>query len=347
MLNNPYGIAFAAMALDHAHIYGMAEGLVKAGARLKWVFDHSRSRAEDFVRAFPETAIAASEEEILRDPEVLLVAAAAVPSERWGLGLRVLEAGKDYFTDKSPFTTLEQLEQARRKTVETGRKYMVYYGERLNSEAALYAEALIREGAIGRVVQVAGFGPHRLQAEKRPDWFFEKEKYGGILTDIGCHQIEQFLHYTGAKDARILYARAGNTGNPEYPGLEDFGDAALAGDNGAAHYFRVDWLTPSGLGTWGDGRTWILGTEGYIEIRRNIDIARDREGEHVYLVNREGEQHIKAKGQVPVTFYRELIEDCLNRTEKAMTQEHAFKAAELALKLQEAAMPMAPAKENG
>ena len=37
-------------------------------------------------------------------------------------------------------------------------------------------------------------------------------------------------------------------------------------------------------------------------------------------------------------FFGQLILDCLNRTENAMTQEHAFKAAELCLTAQEKAV---------
>lgn len=334
----PGEFVFAAIALDHGHIYGMTNGLLEAGATLKWVYDPDPAKTEAFAKKFPQVKVARSEEEIFADPEVKLVAGAAVPSERCALGLRAMDAGKDYFTDKTPFTTLGQLEAARKKAKETGLKYMVYYSERLHVEAAIYAGQLIQQGAIGRVVQVIGFGPHRLNASQRPDWFFKMEKYGGILCDIGSHQVEQFLFYADCKDAKVVHSKVANYNNPQYPELEDFGDATLIGDNGATHYFRVDWLTPNGLGTWGDGRTTILGTDGYIELRKYIDIARDKQGDHVYLVNHEGEFHFNVHGQVGYPFFGELILDCINRTEKAMTQEHAFKAAELCLKAQEMAV---------
>ncbi|MEK5645110.1 oxidoreductase [Paenibacillus rhizosphaerae] len=334
----PGEFVFAAAALDHGHIYGMCNGLIEAGATLKWVYDPEPARSRAFADKFPQVQIADSLEQVLGDPEVRLVAAAAVPSERCALGLQVMDAGKDYFTDKTPFTSLDQLEAARRKVKETGQKYAVYYSERLHVESAVYAGQLVQKGAIGRVIQVTGFGPHRLNAPSRPDWFFEKDKYGGILCDIGSHQIEQFLFYAGCKDAKVLHSKVANYNNPDYPELEDFGDATLVGDNGATQYFRVDWFTPDGLGTWGDGRTIILGTEGYIELRKYIDIARDPRGEHVYLVNGDGEQHFEVKGKVGYPYFGQLILDCLNRTENAMTQEHCFKAAELCLKAQEAAV---------
>ncbi|MBB3113067.1 putative dehydrogenase [Paenibacillus phyllosphaerae] len=334
----PGEFTIAAIALDHGHIYGMVNGLIEAGATLKWVYDRDPARAEAFARTYPQVKIAASEEEILADPQVHLVAGAAITSERCALGLRVMDAGKDYFTDKAPFTTLEQLESARAKVRETGKKYAVYYSERIHVESAVYAGELIEQGAIGRVLQVTGFGPHRLNAPSRPDWFFEREQYGGILCDIGSHQVEQFLYYAGCKKAEVLHSKIANYNNPDYPELEDFGDATLLGDNGATQYFRVDWFTPDGLGTWGDGRTIILGTEGYIELRKYIDVARERSGNHVYLVNQTGEYHFNVSGQVGYPYFGQLILDCLNRTENAMTQEHAFMAAELCLRAQQEAI---------
>ncbi|WP_135556080.1 Gfo/Idh/MocA family protein [Paenibacillus cymbidii] len=334
----PGQFVIAAIALDHGHIYGMVNGLLEAGATVKWVYDRNPAKSEAFTRRYPQVQIASSEEQVLSDPEVHLIAGAAITSERCALGLRVMDAGKDYFTDKAPFTTLEQLRMARAKVLETGKKYMVYYSERLHVESAVYASQLIRQGAVGRIVQVTGFGPHRLNASSRPDWFFQKDRYGGILCDIGSHQIEQFLFYAGCKKAEVLHSKVANYTCPDYPELEDFGDATLLGDNGATHYFRVDWLTPDGLATWGDGRTIIWGTEGYIELRKYIDIARDQTGNHVYLVNKEGEYHFHVDGQVGYPFFGELILDCLNRTENAMTQEHAFMAAELCLRAQDMAI---------
>lgn len=334
----PGDFIFAAVSLDHGHIYGMTNGLLEAGGTLKWVYDPDPAKAAAFAKRYPQVQIAEDEQQILQDPEVKLVAGAAVPSERCALGLRVMDHGKDYFTDKCPFTTLDQLEQARKKVAETGLKYAVYYSERLHVESAVHAGDLIKDGAIGRVLQVLGLGPHRLNAPSRPQWFFEKAKYGGILIDIGSHQIEQFLYFAGCRDAEVVSSRVANYNHKEYPELEDFGDANLIGDNGATNYFRVDWFTPDGLSTWGDGRTLILGTEGYIELRKYVDIARDRAGDQLYLVNNEGEFHFSLAGKVGYPFFGQLILDCLNRTENAMTQEHAFKAAELCLIAQEKAI---------
>lgn len=330
----PGDFFIAAAHLDHGHIYGQCNGLVEAGAELRWVYDPDPAKVAAFVAQYPGVKAARSLDEVLDDAEVKLVASAAIPAERGSLGCRILRAGKDYFTDKAPFTTLEQLEVARKTVGETGRKFAVYYGERLHVECAVHAGFLVKAGAIGKVVQTLGTGPHRLSASSRPAWFFERQKYGGILCDIGSHQCEQFLFFTGATDAEILSANVNNVANPDDPELEDFGECSLRGNNGTSGYFRVDWLTPAGLSTWGDGRLIILGTEGYIELRKYTDITTSHGGNQLLLVDSQGEHRISCHGQVGYPFFGALILDCLEGTETAMRQEHTFKAAELSLRAQ-------------
>jgi predicted dehydrogenase len=321
----------AAIRLDHGHIYGMCNGLTEAGATLKWVYDPDPKKADAFKAKFPQAKVAASLDDVLADPEIHLVAAAAVASERGPLGCKVMEAGKDYFTDKTPFTTLEQLAQAKEVVARTKRKYFVYYSERLHNEAGMFATDLMDQDVIGRVIQVVSLAPHRLSKSSRPDWFFQRDKFGGILCDIGSHQFEQFLTYTRSTDATISHAAIGNFANLDHPEFEDFGEACLVGNTGSLNYIRVDWFTPDGLSTWGDGRTFILGTKGYIELRKYVDIARDDTSDHVYITDEKGEHRLDVAGKVGYRFFGQFILDCLNRTENAMTQSHAFKAAELCL----------------
>ena len=331
-------LSFSVIGLQHDHIYSMCRSLMDAGAVLRFAFDKDPLSLGRFLKAFPNAEAARCELEVLEDGETRLVAGAAVTCERAALGIRVLESGKDYFTDKGPFTKMEQLDAVKRAVERTGKKYMVCYSERLQSECSVYAGMLIQEGKIGKVVSVTGLGPHRLNADSRPAWFFQKEQYGGILCDIGSHQFEQFLSFSGAEDAQVLSARAVNFAHPEWPDLEDYGDAHLVAANGVAGYLRVDWFTPDGLSSWGDVRTVITGTEGSIELRKNCDVASARPGgDHLYLVTKRGETYIDAKGKAGFPFFRRLIDDCLERTETAMTQAHVFKAAQLCLTAQQIA----------
>ncbi|MBN2506472.1 MAG: Gfo/Idh/MocA family oxidoreductase [Verrucomicrobia bacterium] len=334
----PGEFPFAAIGLDHGHIYGQCNGLIEAGAHLAWVFDPDPAKVRTFCDTYPGVRAARAEAEVLEDPDVRLVAGAPVPCERTPLGLRVMDHGKDYFADKPAMTTLAQLDAARRKAAETGRIFAVYYAERLHVEAAVHAGRLIRQGAIGRVIQVLGLGPHRLNPSSRPAWFWDPAQYGGILVDIGSHQIEQFLHYAAASAASVLHSKTANYHCPDHPAFQDFGDATLLADNGATFYFRVDWFTPDGLGAWGDGRTLVLGTDGYIELRKYLDVARDASGDHVYLVDHRGEHHFPVHGRVGFPYFGQLILDCMHRTEHAMPQRHTFLATELALQAQAQAM---------
>ena len=324
----------AAAFLDHGHIYGQVNGLRDAGATVKSVFDPDPARLRKFCETYPEVRVLESFDDMLADPEVKLVCAAAIPSERARIGLQVLAAGKDYFTDKSPFTTLSQLTEVRAAVDRTGRKYAVYYAERLHNDAAWRAGELIEQGAVGRVLQVLNLAPHRLAKDTRPDWFFDKRSYGGILTDIGSHQVEQFLTYAGCQSAAINFARVANFSHPDTPGLEDFGEMSMTGDNGASFYTRVDWYTPDGLRTWGDGRTFILGTEGTIELRKYIDVAEQAPASRLLLVNAEGELSENCLDKSGFPFFGRLILDCIHRTEHAMSQEHAFTAAQLSMQAQ-------------
>ncbi len=333
----PGEFVFAAAGLDHGHIYAQTAGLISAGAVCKYVWDADKNKIDAFLQRFSNVKVAGSLEEILKDPEIRLVANASIPSDRCAFGLRVLEAGKHFFVDKPPFTTLEQLERARKLAAKTGLRFMPYYAERIHNQAAERANALIKEGAIGKVLQVLIMAPHRLSKSARPYWFFERERYGGILCDIGSHQFEQFLEFTGSTDARINFARVGNLNNPEYPQLQDFGEASLTTDTGASCYCRVDWFTPDGLPVWGDGRTFILGTKGYIEVRKYIDYsAEGNPSQTLFITDSSGVRRIDCR-EDKFPFFGNFILDILNNTENAMTQDHAFKAAELALMAQQKA----------
>lgn len=326
------------IGLDHGHIYGMNKGLREAGADICKVYDPDSAKAEEFVKQFPECEIVSSADAIYSDPTIRLISCASVASDRAAVGMKALDSGKDFFSDKPPFVRQEQVDEARKKVKETGRRWFVYYSERLHVEAAVYAERLIKEKAIGDVVEIRGWGPHRIGLSPRPDWFYEKEKYGGILTDIGSHQLEQMLTYAQAEDARLISSRVGNLRHKEHPELEDFGDATFVTDNGIPCYVNVDWFTPDGLRTWGDGRIIVIGAKGYIELRKYIDVASENTPDHVILVDDKAEHHYKVNGKIGFPFFGAMILDCINGTENAIGQEHVFRAIELAIEAEEKAI---------
>ena len=332
----PPRIRFAAIGLNHGHIYGQTEAVVRGGGELVSFFAPEDDLAAAFAKRFPEAKRARDEREILEDPSVRLVVSAAIASERAPLGVRVMRHGKDYMADKPGITTLEQLAEVRRVQAETKRIYSICYSERLENRATVKAGELVKAGAIGDVIQTVGLGPHRLNAATRPAWFFERDKYGGILCDIASHQFDQFLFFTGSTKAEVVAAQVGNVHHPQYPGLEDFGDVMVRGDRGAG-YIRVDWFTPDGLATWGDGRLTILGTDGFIEIRKNVDLGGARDGgSHHFLVDGKATRYVDSRDQAR-PYGGQLVSDVLDRTETAMPQAHCFLATELVLKAQQQA----------
>jgi predicted dehydrogenase len=326
-------VRFGVIGVDHNHIVGMSRQLLEAGGELVSFFaDGEQDFAAEFAEKFPQAKRVRQAAEVFEDNSIQLIASAAIPDQRAGIGVNAMRHGKDYLSDKPAFTSLVQLEEAREVQEETQRIFSVSYSERLQNRATVRAGELVKAGAIGRPLQTVGLGPHRLNAPSRPKWFFEHARYGGILTDIGSHQADQFLFFTGSTSAEVAAAQVGNLAHPEYPGLDDFGDMLLRGDGGTG-YIRVDWFTPDGLSVWGDGRLTILGTDGYIELRKYVDIGGRAGGDHLFLVDQHQTRYIDCR-DVALPFGPRLLDDVRNRTETAMPQAHAFLASELALRAQ-------------
>jgi len=328
-------IRFAVVGINHAHIYGQVGAVLRGGGELVAVHAQEPELLAEFTRQFPQAKVARSEAEILEDGSIQLVLSSIIPDQRAPLGVRVMQHGKDYMADKPGITTLAQLAEARRVQAETGRIFSIMYSERLENRATVRAGELVKAGAIGRVVQTVGLGPHRMSLHQRPPWFFDKARYGGILCDIAAHQADQFLYFTNSTRAAVVAAQVGNVNHPQYPSFEDFGDMMLRGDGGAG-YIRVDWFTPDGLATWGDGRLTIIGTDGFIEVRKNIDIAGRTGESHLFLVDQKETRYIDCSQQ-SLPYGEQIVNDVLNRTETAMPQAHCFLASELVLQAQQQA----------
>ncbi|MCX6239707.1 MAG: Gfo/Idh/MocA family oxidoreductase [Bacteroidia bacterium] len=328
-------IRFSVIGINHNHILGMVDSLTKGGGQMVAVYSREPELLSDFTKRYPNVKVAKSEAEILEDNTIQLVASAAIPVDRAPIGIRVMKSGKDYMTDKPGILTFDQFKEVKKVQKETKRIYSIVYSERLSNPASVKAAELVLSGAIGKVVQTIGIGPHRIRPNTRPDWFWEPEKAGGILCDIGSHQCDQFLFYTSSKQAEVSLSQVGNFNNPKYPKYFDFGDMSVRSPH-ATGYIRIDWFTPEGLATWGDGRTFILGTEGYIEMRKYIDIAGRNGGNHLFLVNQKETKYYDCS-QVYMPYGEQLVSDVVNRTETAMAQDHCFLATELALTAQKIA----------
>ena len=328
-------IRFSVIGINHNHIMGMVSSLIAGGGQLVAVYSKEPELLPDLTKRYPNVKVAKSEAEILEDKSIQLVASAAIPVDRAPIGIRVMKSGKDYMTDKPGILSFDQFKEVKKVQKETKRIYSIVYSERLSNPAAVKAGELVFSGAIGKVIQTIGLGPHRINPTTRPSWFWEPEKAGGVLCDIGSHQCDQFLFYTNSKKAEVSASQIGNFNNPKYPQYCDFGDMNVRSPH-ASGYIRIDWFTPDGLSTWGDGRTFILGTEGYIEMRKYVDIAGRKGGNHLFLVNQKETLYFDCS-QVYMPYGEQLVSDVVNRTETAMSQEHCFLATELALMAQKMA----------
>ena len=335
-----YSINFAVCGMSHDHIYGMIGAIQRGGGTLVAAYGQEPEKLSAFTKRYPDVRMVTSEEAILNDKSIQLVLSSTIPNQRAPLGVRVMEHGKDYLSDKPGITTLEQLAAVRKTIAETHRIYGIMYSERLEVKAAVKAGELIQAGAIGRVIQTINIAPHQIVqghgdaggGTGRPEWFWNPDLYGGILCDIGSHQVDQFLYYTGSTEAEVVASQIANVNHPDHPRFQDFGDMMLRGDRGFG-YVRVDWFTPKGLGTWGDGRLFILGTEGYIELRKYADVAGRKGGNHLFIVDQTQARYIDCNN-VTLPFGPQFVADVVNRTHVAQDQAQALLTAELVIKAQ-------------
>ena len=337
-----YSIKFAVCGMSHDHIYGMAGAIQRGGGVLVAAYGAEPDKLAAFTKRFPGVKMVKSEDEILDDPSIQLVLSSTIPDQRAPLGIRAMKKGKDYLSDKPGATSLAQIDEIRKTIAETKRIYGILYSERFEVKAAIKAGDLVKAGAIGRVIQTINIAPHQIVqhgvdpyaggAGGRPDWFWDAARYGGILTDIGSHQVDQFLYYTGSTQAEIVASQVANVAHPQKPKFQDFGDMMLRGDRGFG-YVRLDWFTPDGLGTWGDGRLFLLGTEGYIEVRKYIDVARSKQGNNLFLVDKNSARSIDCSN-VTLPFGPQFVSDVVNRTHTAQDQTQCLLAAELVVRAQ-------------
>lgn len=334
-------IKFGVCGMSHDHIYGMSAAIQRGGGELVVAWANEDDKIAAFKQRFPDVKFAKTQDEVLNDPTLHLVLSSQKANERAGIGIRAMKNGKDFLADKPGITTLEDLAAVRKTIAETKRMYGILYSERLEVKAAVHAGELIKQGAIGKVIQTINIAPHQVNQRpgtnggglgSRPEWFYNDVQYGGILCDIGSHQIDQFLFYTGSTKAEVASAQVANVRHPDFPHFQDFGDMTLRGDAGLG-YVRLDWFTPRGLGTWGDGRLFVLGTDGYIELRKYANVAVKAQGNNLFIVDDREARYIDCNA-MDLPFGPQFVADIVNRTHTAQDQTQCLLAAELSIKAQ-------------
>ena len=337
-------IKFGVCGMSHDHIYGMSAAIERGGGEMVIAWADEDDKIAAFKQRFPDVKFARSQDEVLSDPSIQLVLSSEKANERAGIGIRAMKNGKDFLADKPGITTLEDLAAVRKTIQETKRIFGIMYSERLEVKAAVHAGELIKQGAIGKVIQTINIAPHQVVQKAglnggglggRPEWFYNDVQYGGILCDIGSHQIDQFLFYTGSTSAEVVASQVANIRHPKFPHFQDFGDMTLRGDAGFG-YVRLDWFTPRGLGTWGDGRLFVLGTDGYIELRKYADVAVKAQGNNLFIVDDKEARYIDCNN-LTLPFGPQFVDDIVNRTHVAQDQTQCLLAAELSIRAQQSA----------
>ena len=340
------GFSFGVIGINHGHIYGQTQVMLDAGCRLKAFHAVEDDLAAAYAAKFPDAKRVADERAILEDPEIRLVVGAGILADRAPMAVRAMRHGKDVMLDKPGATSLEQLAELRRVQAETGRILSILYSEHYTQRATIAAGELVKAGAIGRVLQTVGLGPHRVGNYARPDWFWSRERTGGILCDIGSHQVEQFLFFTGSEKTEVVASHIANFDHPDRPEFEDFGDMLLRsrarhrlhprrlvhagrpadmGRRPADHPRHAKARSSSGsISTLPAGRAAIICSSSTARVSGTCDCS-----------------------QTKITYGEQLRDDVLDRTETAMPQAHCFLATELALKAEAQAMRIGGTRPSG
>lgn len=330
-------VGLGVIGIEHLHVFELVDGLVSAGCvAVAHVSDPGP--LPDAYAAWQGGSEATDVDGVLADPRIDLVVLAGVPCQRAGAAQAALIAGKHVLCDKPGVTSAAQLDEMRKVVEATKGRWWVLFSERYGAPAVVEAVALARSGRVGPVLHVQGVAPHRGSLELRPDWFFDRDQVGGILVDLGSHQVDQFLAVTGATadQVDVVAAAAGNVRSPERPGLEDVGEMVLAAPGVRGHH-RVDYLEADGFPTWGDVRLMITGADGRIEVRLPIDDDGTAGPAAVWVTDGEG---VRRHDHSPrITWPTDLLADLADGGERLMTRRHPFDVSTITLRAAEAATP--------
>src|SRR6266699_1801848 len=220
-----HSIKFSVCGMSHDHIHGMIGAVQRGGGVLVAAWGGEEDKLATFKKRYPDVKIVATQDEIINDPSTQVVLSSQIANERAAIGIRAMKHGKDFLSDKPGVTTLEDLAEVRKTIAKTKKIYAIMYSERLEVKAAVKAGELVQAGAIGHVIQTINIAPHQVNQKHgdagggsgRPEWFWKPDEYGGILCDIGSHQIDQFLYYTGSTEAEVVESQIANVRHPDYP----------------------------------------------------------------------------------------------------------------------------------
>lgn len=328
---------FAVVGIEHLHLFEIVEALAAAGARC--VAHSGDGPLADMFASWQTDSTPCAESELLDRTDVDIVVIASVPDHRASLTCRALEAGHHVVSDKPGALSEGDVDDIVDAARRADRRWWVIYSERLGNRAMTEAIRLAVEGELGQVVGIDGWGPHSLFEESRPDWFWDRRRSGGVLIDFGCHQVDQFCSIVdpqGRGTVELIGAARGNVAHPDRPAFDDVAEITL-GAPGVRGVHRVDVFSPAGLGTWGDCRLRIVGTDATAEVRANVDVGGQSGGEHLLVVDAASARRVVPP---PVTGWADLaLADLADGTDSFMALEHVAQVTRLCAQAAERAQP--------
>jgi predicted dehydrogenase len=249
-------IRVAILGAAHPHLsYVLDELPHRPGCRLVAAAEDDPAMRAQYLSGL-DVPVYARVDDLLADHEIDVAVVAGVYARRADAVLAALAAGAHVLADKPLCTTLDQLAAIEQR----GGEVSLLLEKRFHP-ATLAAADLLADGVLGELALVAATGPHKLNAAARPDWFWRRDHYGGIASDLPVHDIDLVLHLTGATSGTV----AALTGAARRPDFDDHVAVLLrAGDVAAT--IEANWMSPEAVDVHGHYRMRLAGTLGTAEL---------------------------------------------------------------------------------
>ena len=212
-----------------------------------------------------------------------------------GMSIEALQRSIHVFCEKPVSLNLNELEKLRNVLVGKPEvHFSAMMGLRYNP-AFYTAWGLVQQGAIGKVRLLNGQKSYKLGV--RPDYYRQRETYGGTIPWVGSHAID-WIHWFSQAQFLSVSAYHSTLGNRGLGTLEATALCQFKLTDDIMASVTVDYLRPSQSTTHGDDRLRVVGTEGVVEVRHG----------EVFLINSGGEQNpaVACERQIFVDFIHQI-----------------------------------------
>lgn len=258
---------FAIIGCEHAHIEIFMQEMLALGHESTGIYEPNNTQLAKFFADKYQIPLVNDQMQLLQDVE--LVGSSAINNEKIDIIERCEQLGKHIMVDKPAVTNRRDYERLqavmKRGKIEIG----MLLTERFHP-AVYTLKQQIDQGVLGELVSIGMRKPHLLNPSKRPAWFFSKERCGGILIDLLIHDYDLLRWFTGSDVIQSEGYMAKRT-LPEFPDFYDTASVQVLMEGNVTAQLHADWFTPSQSWTWGDGRIFLTGTEGFAELRLSGD----------------------------------------------------------------------------